>query len=920
MRLRRDLQSNPKFRKDFEKVYSEKIKEEIQKETERILDVRRRKRNFYRKINRSLVTSESQPRQNLGDNDSGEITGNKSELLPVDSGIRQKLELNDFFLRPVLIDDFTLQVNTPTIQAIKPYKLWSDDPTVRAKLSHYTYLRGTLCVRIVLSATRFHFGSMVVSFQPYADSNQVLNGLIDMFNAESNSVIRLINNYLTQSPERYLIKFGADNSMEMRLPMLAPKQGVRLFNKDGTLITNSTPFEEFGPLGDLYYSTLSSLRVANDDKLSPVNIQTYAWMEDIELGPTTATDMNITAEAMPIEKKAVQFRDVVNSNTTLKTVGNFAEKYADDEYSDAGPVSKIASAVSNIAEKVQDIPVIGVAARATSMVAGKAAKILKFFGFSKPVQLEPLIFVKNLPYSNGALLENKDTSFKLTADPKQELSIQPIGGEYSMDPMAIKFLTSRESYFHSFLWSENDTPRTDTLAVFPVMPMIDTQYDPDFETKIVHQLTSLGYASVPFKHWRGTISFRFEVVASSFHRGKLMFIYEPNLYGFALTESNVSDLNQQYIYYLDIEDGRDLTIDCGFVYDRLFANVRVNAAEQLDLAFPEHSYTTADMAAYVQCAINQQSIGTLYVRPFTALTSPSTNADDLVSINCYVYSDDMEFNVPVNMRAMDATRQVSSESQPREFATEGAIQVTRGSNNRTSDTYTLINKVKPSNDNIYLYHFGEKIESFRALLKRDDGLAKISTVDSDHGFSKINLPVYPCAAQTGIPSYGNITNSATVLNSNSTYSLFDHLRYGYLFCKGGYRYKVYQTNPLQYYGIVDVDRTTFQGGDDQYRYADSFLDIEYLPKLSGSVLFNQHTNNGVEVEIPYYADNLFELCGLPYFEITDTRGGLFSRYRTGAHVRFEHTETSHSYDTMIVGHAAEDFTFFRFQGGCFYLI
>jgi hypothetical protein len=939
MRLRRDLRSNIRYRKEYKKAYAEKVKKEVQEETERILAIRKAKKNHFRRINGNLVTSESQILGNIETNDSVDVSGHGNSILPTESGTIHRLRLDDFFKRPVLIDDFTLNVNDFTDQLIKPFELWSDDATVRSKLSHYTYFKGTLCVRVTLSATKFHFGTLMLSFQPYAESNLVLTALLDNYLAELNpGSLAVLNNYLSQSPERHIIKIGTDNSVELRLPMICPKQAVKLFNKDGSLITNSTSFEEMGPLGDLVYSSLNALRVANDDKQSNVKVQTFAWMEDVELGPTTATDMNITAEAAPVDDvvaeglvKGVTFRDQVNNNPTLQKIGAVAEDYASDEYMDAGPISKIASAVSNIAEKASDIPMIGLAAKATSWASGAAAKAFKFFGFSKPVQLEPLIFVKNLPYSNGAVLENKDTAYKLTADPKQELSIQPFGGEVPIDPMAIKFLTGRESYFHTFQWSETDTPRTDTLAVFPVMPMIDTQFVTELDDRI-HQTTALGFASIPFNHWRGTISFRFEVVASAYHRGKLMFIYEPNLHGLSLIESNVSDLNQQYIYYLDIEEGRDLTIDCGFVYDRLFANVYEQHSSGLfptSNAFRNHSYSSSDLSVYVEYANNFQSIGSVYVRPFTSLTSPSTNADDIVSINCYVYSDDMEFCVPIDLHNTGMNMQISAESQPKDGMVERAKQVTIGSNTRTSDTYVLINKEKPKNDNIYLYHFGEKIESFRSLLKRDEGVGIISTAaGSTNGISTISIPIYPAPDNIGIPTYGlPVLNSETELSTstaadNGQMCLFNILRYAYLFCKGGYRYRVYQSNPLQYFGSVCVDRVVFNGDDDQYLYlndqSSTGADRRLLPKMSGSAIFNTNTNDGVEFEIPYYSDNLFELCGLPYVETTDTHGGMFSNGLPGANVTFERSTTSHSYITRIVGSAAEDFTFFRFQGGTFF--
>lgn len=924
MRLWRDLKSDFTYRSEYKKAYKAKVQEEVQKETNRIIAVRTARRNFLRGQNKTLVTSESQPHQNLNSNDVCESTGNNSSALAADSGTRHVLTLDKFFERPVLIDTFIYAVGAQRLTTIEPFELWSSDPTVRAKLSNYAFIRGDMKIKITTSSTRFHFGAMLVSFQPYLDANPVLSALLGLFGDYLDSQ-PLLNNYLSQSPERHVLKFGKDNTIEMTIPMIMPKKAAKLFNKDGTLITNATSFEEMTPIGSLVFSSLNILRAANDDEQSPVRVQTYAWFENIELGPTTATNINITAESSPVDHKIEQgkaWRDKVNNNETLGKVADLAKDYVSDEYNDAGPASKIASAISNIAEKASNIPVIGIAAQATSMAAGAGAKVLKFFGFSKPVQLDPLVFVKNLPYSNGAVLENKDTAFKLTADPKQELSVQPLGGEMSIDPMAIKFITGRETYFHTFNWSETDVSRVDTLALFPVCPMYNTQYVITGGDEVIHQMTPLAHACMPFSHWRGTISLRFEVIASSFHRGKLMFIYEPNSYGLSLIESNTTDLNQQYIYYLDIEEARDLTIDCGFIHDKLFANTYDPTEKEFFTAFPPMNYfgDNNDIAVNTALALSGQSIGSVYIRPFTTLTSPSTNSDNDVKINCYVYSDDIEFSVPVDMSGFDIGRNISSESSPEGLPAAGGQQRDVGSNTRTSEVTDLINKVKPSNANIYYYHFGEKIESFRALLKRDEGLAQFLTTSSTDVVSCINVPVYPCARPGLVPRYlGRASNIATTLNNNARFTLFDHLRYAYLFCKGGYRYKVFQTNPQQYFGSVCVDRVLLNTNQDQFVYANTPANGSLLPKLSGSVLFNQHTNAGIEFEVPYYSDNLFELSCLSYAEIDDSNADTFTKARAGAKVTFERSDVEHTFATHIVGHAAEDFTFFRFQGAGYYV-
>lgn len=934
------LNDDLRNRKIYNEVYRRKSREEALLQTQKLLDKRRQKRNLIRTTNRTIVTSESQPYETLATNDTHDTSGNDSSIIEASTGGEFNLSLDKFFERPILIHEASYTPNSDFDAVFEPFTLWTRDPTVRTKLSHYAYLRGNLKLRIVTSSSRFHFGSLLVSFQPYLDSNRTLLSLIDAMSDMPELVRPSFHNYLSQSPERSVLKFGKDNILEMTVPMLLPKKYARLYNRDGLVITNDVDFEEMAPLGSMFYSSLNQLRVANDDEQSPVYIQTYAWMEDIELGPSTATDINITAEAQP-QSAFDSVRSAVNNNKVLNSISDSVKGYVSDEYSDAGPAAKIASAVSTAAEKLSDVPIIGVAARATSIASKAGARLLKMFGFSRPSQIEPAIFAKVVAVSNGAFLENKDTAFKLTADPKQELSVQPLGGEYNMDPMALKFMTSRESYFHTFNWSADDDPRLTTLALFPVSPLISTSFTTlDPQPRTVVQGSALSYAAIPFHNWRGTISFRFEVVASSFHRGKLLIIYEPNSAGLELINAAPTNLNQQYVFCLDIEEDRDVTIDCGFVHDRLFANTKAYNYDMLD-SLVDLTYTTADIPIHNSMCEDNSCIGSLYIRPFTKLTSPSTNATGDVQINCYVYSDDMEFARPLSMsnvytsnnvvtRKIGAigtrvSEEITSESQPTALPDGGASQINVGPNVRTSSKRHLINRVKPKNDDVYLYHFGEKIESFRALLKRDEASGRITVPGVTPNTAALHIPLYPVARYEMIPRYNFPENVDTVIATGERVglpTLFDHLRYAYLFCKGGYRTRLifYNGNATHYNSkpVATVVRTqlTFP------LYEAVSLNEPLGNSMEGSAYFDSTNGSGIEYELPYYSTDMFTIPQdiLVHNLPNNINAEMFQDDQfsyQGAEVRMN-TIAGTSSTCVINTSAAEDFTFFRFQGGSFY--
>ena len=216
-----EMKHSTQFRSDlrnrqlFDRIYNEKAQEEAEKATLELLNKRRRKRNALRQAYGTLIISESQPYETFVTNDTHESSGNSNPNIASASGGEFNLSLDKFFERPILIDDFLYQPNQHLFRVFNPFVLWTRDPTVRTKLSHYAYMRGNLKIRIVTSSSRFHFGSTQVSFQPYAKQNRTLESLERAFGDAPNLVRTALNNYLSQSPERALLQYGRDNIIEM---------------------------------------------------------------------------------------------------------------------------------------------------------------------------------------------------------------------------------------------------------------------------------------------------------------------------------------------------------------------------------------------------------------------------------------------------------------------------------------------------------------------------------------------------------------------------------------------------------------------------------------------------------------------------------------------------------------------------------
>jgi hypothetical protein len=314
---------------------------------------------------------------------------------------------------------------------------------------------------------------------------------------------------------------------------------------------------------------------------------------------------------------------------------------------------------------------------------------------------------------------------------------------------------------------------------------------------------------------------------------------------------------------------------------------------------------------------NGYSIGNLYVRPFTSLVGPSDAPN--VEVNVYAYSEDIEFASP--MRIQDKNGAISAQSlqilaESQETSTGGVQKVTNGIN-RTSDTYTHLNDATLDNSNVYLYHFGEKVESFRSLLKRGQRcLMRTVACTDDH--IEYRTPIYPPAHEIHYPTYsGSIEAlSDTDYSYNNVSNIFTSLRYAFLFAKGGYRHRVTLESTNGANDWMANAWLTFGRANSKFgSKVDSVSTFTSIQGYNGTVV-RKSIEGVVDVEIPYTSQNLYELIckSSPESDIDDFFNSMFNVYVPNLRIQFQGVEDGGTYLLTDYMSAGEDFTFFRFQG------
>ncbi len=878
------------------------------------------------------VQGQSKNMANVQTSEEVDVADKDTDFSAMNLGDQFSLPLNDFFKRPVKIFETELELLTFDFlnnKQFDPWDLWSSNVSVRAKLKNYYYFRGTMKLRFVFNSTRYHYGVVMISNQPtpasntnlLAITNTKLNGIAD----EEDS--RAFAAYLSQSPEVVYAKIGVDNNIEMTIPFISPKPFWRIGDLNAALVQDTSSFTDFLGATNVFMTYVNKIKVANDDHAANVPVQVYAWVEDVMLGPATATKMTIaqskTVKEDPSDDEPStssspqtfdQFRSKVNSNVALNKVANFAKDYVSDEYTEAGPIAQISSAVGNVAGKLSAVPIIGGAATAASKVFGGVAGLAKRFGFSKVVAIDKQFFATPYPGTNFAITSGYDYSQKLSLDPKQELATALYGTSPGKDEMAISTICARESYLRTIKWDNTDPPGQTSLGVIYNAPF-------SFNRPVLDGfvMTPLSFVGNLFEFWRGDITFRIEVVASQFHKGKLLIVWEPNVDQAALrtydNAVNILQLNQQYSYILDLEETRDVEITVGFVSDLPFKQMA-----------PLGNVDALNNEAISRRFCN----GILIFTPFTQLTTPSiASGNNEVEINVYVRSDNIVFASP---RSSEERKNYALAQSKTVKAGDSSFQPYSSQVNtdlgiKTQAPKININNVVSNHDNAHLFYFGESISSLRTLLKRSFPMANFritkTVADRRNASYCYVTDMYPLLIDPVTTTSGGVTAPAIQSGqSNAVKTVyaknpFDYLRRGFLYMKGGFRHKfIFPSN------VVGGVFTSFRPKVFQQHMvdADFFVfpnDRIGEPESSSCVYHDLAMNRVVEVEVPFYNNNLMIPTTVTHVQAVDyfkTVCGTTNANALALKMSFGQVLNTSVISFFEYGSIAEDFSFHRFQG------
>lgn len=541
--------------------------------------------------------------------------------------------LGEFLSRPIFIhtNTWTPGQGAAETATLDPWTLFLGNKRVINRLNNFRNFRGDLKVRIMMNGNGFYYGRLLIDYVPLATIRSV--GGLDPTVTQ--------NNMLASQRMHVYIDPSQSTTTEMTLPFFWYYDAIDI------------PTAEWSALGRLYIRQLAGLKHANGGS-APITYTIAAWVENLQLGtPTVVNSVSVIAQAKVSQEPI-------------------------------GPVQKAASAIGRVATALKTVPVIGPWATAASVAMGAVSSIAKIFGWSRPNDLTATVSMKPIYNAPFAPTDAEDYSQKLTVDSKNELSVDPaICGYDNGDELTVASFTERETYITTFPWTAaaaNSTLLWNSY-VTPNLAATDATY---------YYIPSMLFAALPFHKWRGCMKFRFQVVASAYHRGRLLITWDP------LKVSSIEP-NVQISRVVDITEEKDFTLCVGWGNPKHYLDVG---------AISTTNYGTAALST-----ISDLYNGVLSISVLNELATPSASVAD-ISVLVFASMDDAEFADPESEIQLYDQYHVT----PQAMVSEGD-GLKPNPQPDGSDMDIQCHPVK-DDPNSALVYYGEHIPSLRPLLHR----------------------------------------------------------------------------------------------------------------------------------------------------------------------------------------------------------
>lgn len=609
--------------------------------------------------------------------------------------------------------------------SIAPLSSYLALASVKHKLEGFRYFRATIHLKFILNSSPYHFGKVIAAWRPLGSLEP------PSVSADGYSVVTTSGPHIDSTPTAGF-KFMATSNLPhielyptqsegatITIPYFSPYPYLRL----------SSASTDADSLGILYVHSLGELRVASAATSQVTKITVFAHLSDVELMGPSYVPQSKLPEVDPLTSIQVARLLLIRRNDVER-----------------GIIQLDGSALERAQIFSLSYQSISTALDTVSAVSGAAAGIFRAVGMCSEPALAPVTVVVNRRMPGVSSIERDVGVEALTLSGDQPGMTRERAGAGETDELDIASLGARETYAYSADWTTSLSADTVLLkgVVSPELANMVSYSTVRAGTAYKAMLSPACHASYLFEKWRGTLVYRFEVIASSFHRGRLRFAYDattiPSAYGSTL----IDGLTFQRIF--DISETSNFVVKVPFMartqclktsgwYGLSSANSGIIGGSASSIAFD---------AAY--------HAGGWSLTVLNELGGPGDSTSG-VYVLCYISVEDFELFDPIepftNMASyFDHYNTQSLEPDP----TQG-----------DSETY-VVPRVGKINLKDY---FGEQVKSIRALLMR---MSFYAPLDADSlaptmvcpGYKSHVLPRFPLQFGPTRPSNAALLDTGEV--------------------------------------------------------------------------------------------------------------------------------------------------------------
>jgi hypothetical protein len=445
-----------------------------------------------------------------------------------------------------------------------------------------------------------------------------------------------------------------------------------------------------------------------------------------------------------------------------------------------GLLSSGAYKVQKVMKDLSSIPIISGVTSTVASVAGAVGDVAKFFGWSKPAQLDAIRIVQISDANNAVNTDGIDNGTVLALSAANQHDIRPQGlNGPEEDQMCFAYSNRRWNIIDTIVWAGDDDPE-DIFYTLAVNPCIVKKSAYLGVSSTRYQYNSLGYNILPFRYWRGSIEYRITAICSEYHRGKYRIWYQPSQSdGVATTTYTVS--SKAYNAIIDLATTRTVTLRVPYT-----AVVPFNYVNGQGPQFVVG--TTPSLIGH----------GLLHFDVINRLTCPKNTADAYFIVEMRA-GEDFQFASP----SIDALQELNTDPPVIDTVIQRTDAISLPGNaifgppslypSFESGETTHLDLFKDYNSDGEVAsqcYFGETVLSARELVKRVSISRPISVTDTDVIGAVQGTPLIRDGFSPGIFSYNE-----EYIFTNACWTFYTYYRRMFLFDTGGVRYKITTLSP-----------------------------------------------------------------------------------------------------------------------------